>query len=512
MGLGLEYDRRTDDIHPDNLIKTFEKPIILNDEKDVRSAKEKIIRFITTTISDDVDMLPSCQCESSKEPMSIGIALGNEEKICEVCGTPIELPFEKEIKPFVFIRSPKGMEKFIAFGFLLTMSNGFSTKSFNAVRYIMDIRYLPRDAHAIEYMRNNGITDRGYNYFVQNLGHIVATLSNYTKFKTKTNTKKNKILRLYNNVKNDILSDHIYLPNKSLMLLDETNSFKYMHPSLRPLINAAMMFSAIDVEDELTPKNKENRTVSAIFAFLEFWRIHLGLMLNGQENIFRKHVYSLRSVWGMRVVMTSNTFDTAHDVIHLPWAPTIQMLSHQIVGQLCGRYGFTLEDALSKIAVASTKYDIVIDEILTNIENENFDKCIPVMLQRYPTLLPGNISYMRGIHKIEPMDLTGSVSPLSITSSNMDFDGDMGHISFIKGEKLQRQMYKLRKHVYNLDIREPRMLSRFFELTNQCVSITHSYLIDPDKVTMLVSNKDAEAVQIAIRKSIKDSGIRMYKK
>ena len=138
MSIGLKFIREGEDLHPDTLIKTYLNPIILNDEPDIRSAKERIIKFMTTTISDDVDILPSCHCESTKEPVSIGMTLGNEEKYCGICGTKVELPFEKDIMPFVFVRSPKGMAGFLDFTFLLMLMDTFYLKKFSVIHYLMD--------------------------------------------------------------------------------------------------------------------------------------------------------------------------------------------------------------------------------------------------------------------------------------------------------------------------------------------------------------------------------------
>lgn len=392
----------------------FVNELSINTDEERQQVEELIVSRYTT---DYISLLPSCRCGYTKGKFYIGTK-------CKVCLNKVTAVIDDNIQPIVWFKRPEGVGKIINIMILMMLKDRFRASGFDTIQWLIDTKYktnfkLPKVVQKLIDVN----LPRGYNNFVNNFDNIMDFLFNLKDF----NPPKRQFTHLYDLIKRErdiIFSDYLPLPNKSLLIIEDTNIRTYVDLNILKAKDAIQMLVSMDkdVYDQ-NPKFKENRLVKALNELCEFYYIFLKENVGKDIGQLRKHVFGTKTNFTFRAVMTSITEPHHYQDLHIPWSIGLTTFEPYLIKKLL-RIGFTLNNARSLILSKIEVYDELLHDLLNQIINETPDQAIPLLLLRNPTLLPGSIQKVRGaIVKTNPKDKTISSSILTVRAFNLDFDG-----------------------------------------------------------------------------------------
>lgn len=434
-----------------------EDPIYINDLPNTTEDDRKVIRdlILTRYTSDMISMLPRCSCGNTKGQFLVGVT-------CVDCGTKVTPTITKDIQPSVWVRAPAGSKWLINPIILIMMKDIFTKSGFNVIHWLMDTSYKApvKTPDVVRKIEASGI-ERGYNYFINNMGKILDYLFSLSDFKK---SKKNlnafrRLLLLYNDC---IFSQYLPLPNKSLIVFEKTSLGEYTSFDNFKILDSVLHLASID-KDFYDQRSivKENRTAKALFLLANFYETYFKQSLCGKPGQYRKHVFGTRTNFSFRAVISSNTDIHQYDEITVPWQVGLTCLRPMLINKLTKR-GYDHLSALQLIMTNIEKYNPLLDELLTEILDESTcidrdgveKRGIITLLQRNPSLLQGSFVRVRitNFHK-DPRNKTIWMSIFLCGSLNADFDGDAVNCSIILDRYMANLTYALdhRFNVYALD-------------------------------------------------------------
>lgn len=391
-------------------------PIILNDlSTSTEDDKDNINKLITTKYV-DTDLLsnePSCECGELTGGYNLSM-------ICSNCNSAVTEPFEQELKPLVWLRSPHGVNGLINPDIWSMLKDEFKKSDFNFIEWMTNTDYTPTTARPpeVDELANNGVI-RGYNNFINNFFHYIDLLYRLPYFKEKDGPSSLRIL--LNNKKDCIFSTYLPLPNKSLLIIEDNANKVYIDKMAIGAIDAIRTFGTID--DPLYGykiRQKENRTVKTIDKLAAFYKNIYGTMLAKKGGIIRKHIFGSRNHFSARAVIVSNTDAHAYDELYLGWSLAVTMLGVHIKNKLFRR-GFTPNMANSFLQQYTNKYNEDLDNIFNELLAESKDGCFWVTWNRNPSLGRGSIQRLKVTRiKKDPNDTTVTMSILDTAAFNAD--------------------------------------------------------------------------------------------
>ncbi len=421
-----------------------EPPLIINDFVDYsEEKKEEIQDLISTRLSSDMlSMMPSCECGETKGEHAIGA-------ICKSCGEPVRSSIEEDIEPFLWFRRPKGVNKLINPAIWSMINDRFKKSGFQVVRWICDPNYrtpVRQPKIIINSLVDRGI-QRGYNYFVANFDMIMDLLFSMKDFRLKKGEDRDYLRELLRRERDSIFCEYLPVPNRNLMIIENTNVARYRDPIIDGSIDAILMLASIDSpSNQFTGRVRENRTVKAIAKFAEYYENFEKTNLAGKQGIFRKHIFGTRSHFSFRAVIASLTEPHAYDEIHVPWSIGVTVFRVHLINKLLRR-GFSHNQAVGHIYAHVEKYDPLLHELITIILTESPYGGHPAIIQRNPSMLQGSAQAVRITKvKTDPRDSTVSMSILIVTAPNADFDGDALNISLSVDNFMASKWQELAPH------------------------------------------------------------------
>jgi hypothetical protein len=129
--------------------------------------------------------------------------------------------------------------------------------------------------------------ERGYNYFIDHFNDIMAILFNHKEFKKKRQVKTDYLYHLLQDFPERIFSHYIPLPNKSLLILEQNCTGRWIDPIHVGAIDAIMMIAGIDSPfSDYSVKTKERRTVKALSKLSDFYFNFYKTSLSKKPGIF----------------------------------------------------------------------------------------------------------------------------------------------------------------------------------------------------------------------------------
>lgn len=357
----------------DKLITTLrEPPVIINDlNNDSQEDKEYIKSIICTRYNTDMfSLLPSCQCGHTKGEFASGIT-------CPECGTLVKSDVESSIEPNVWFRRPAGVHKLISPIILIMLKNKFKKSGFNIIQWIIDGGYSPkvRQPDVIDKIQKMGI-QRGYNYFVDNFDSILSSLFSIREFTKQPDTPALKELLELN--RNKIFFDYIPLPNKSLMIIENTNVGTYIDNSILDALDICYTITSIDKHFyDQTQRVKENRTGKALCRLADFYEGYYKKSISPKQGQFRRHIYGSRTNFAFRAVISSITNSHDFDKIYVPWGVGLTAFKFHVLNKLLKK-GMDLNSATGLLLGHIEKYHPELDNILKELiaEAPNGITCI----------------------------------------------------------------------------------------------------------------------------------------
>lgn len=362
-------------------------PIIINDLGNVFEDNRDYIRNLIMThyTSDMISILPSCHCGRTKGEFAIDV-------LCEYCHKPVKSIINEDIEPLVWFRAPEKVASLINPTIWHMLNQRFKKSGYSVIQWICDSTYRPnvKQPAIINELADMGI-ERGYNYFVNNFYDITQLLFTHKDFKMPKSrrVKTDYLYHLMQDYPDRIFSQYIPLPNKSLLILEQNYTGRWIDAIHIGAIDAIMMIAGIDNPlSDHSLRTKERRTVKALTKLSEFYYNFYKTSLSSKHGIFRKHVFGTRSHFSFRAVISSLTNDHAYDEIHVPWSVGLTAFQPHLLNKLM-KLGIAQNDAIGMLYGHVYKYHPLLDKLLNELLDESPDRKIVCLIQRNPSLLSG---------------------------------------------------------------------------------------------------------------------------
>jgi len=478
MGVALELVDFDDMFHRG----ISKAPIIINDYSEAsEDDKESFNRLIYTKYSNDLlSNLPSCECGEVQGKLN---ARDRDQPgvICGNCHTECVAPMEQELEPIVWMRAPKEVERLMNPIMLTMLNEKFTRSGFEIIRWICDTTYKPqvRTPAIMEQVQELGI-ERGYNNFVKNFDDIIEALFDLKYGKAKRTSPTDPLHALIKMQRNCVFSEFMPLPNRALIVIEETNVGIYVDPIITGAVDAIRTMVGIDAPtSNYSTRTKENRTFKTLFGLAAFNDDLARSTLAKKEGIFRKHVFGTRSHFSCRGVITSTTDDHVYDEIYVPWGMGVASLSVHLTNKLL-RDGFEPNSAKAYLYEHAQTYSARLEGYFREFIEECPYKGLPVVFQRNPSLERGSAQAMFITRiKTQVDDPTISMSILSVVGFNADFDGDQLNCTHAIDGWSADKLQKLAPHMSVFGLDQPRAVSRNLSMPKPVVATIASWMHRP---------------------------------
>jgi hypothetical protein len=479
MGSHCNIAARTN--HPDVLLKELEGvALVINTLGNSKDEVALLKAQIETTINGDMTIRPSCPCRRTIAPLS-------SNKVCEYCKEKVSSSTEKEIKPIIFLRRPKGITHLLLPIFTMYFSVAFNHPKFDTFRYLTDPNFKANDQRLMfskEVIECN--IPRGWNNFANNVEAIMLTLqSNVKKFSTCE--KVADTIEVFRRYKDLICCRSICFTSNSLFIIEENGTGRWVDAKNIVLHNSISGFSGVDL---LATVAERERCLSMNYSIL---LAHMNALVKknfkGRNGYFRAGLVAGKGVYICRAVAAGITDPLKYDEVVLPWGIAIAMLRTHIVSKLmrsdptmtlCEKHNFIRES----INTPNEKMRLILTSLL---KSANKGRGIGILVQRFPSLQTGSFIMMwfRNFGT-NPRDNAAKFPLPSTKSLNADFDGDSFHISLLPTQTLVEGFKTMQYHTNILDPLHPKRLNENVSLTNEtytnCISRNDYYTVNPKEV------------------------------
>ena len=459
-------------------------PTIVNFIADTTSDdKKKINEMVYTTITDVFNNVPTCQCGQKKGKFRLG-------EYCTNCHSKVTEVIEEYLENKIWIQRPVGVSKLVSPQIWKMLRDKFklgNSNVFDTICYITDSKYKeppdnvkPQKAFKfIQEFKDRGFK-RSYNYFIDNLDEILEFL-----FTSKTLDKKsgNDLYRLIMENKNIILTDHVPLPNKSVLVLEESPYHKFPDPGLAHAVSAVRHVSGIDLPGRvLTSIQRQNRVSKCLTDLSNYYGETYQKVFTPKEGLFRKHVFGTRVDYSFRTVISSLTDKHRYDEIHVSWSACINVLYNHILNKLF-RLGYSPNEAFEFINSVNLEYNAEMERIINELISEAGPDGICCLVNRNPSLGRGSIQrvYITKI-KTDVRDITTSISILICPAMNADFDGDSINFMLALDKKSEHRARLLAPETNIFDLHSIHGVSDVVSIPKPVAGTFASWLDSPDMV------------------------------
>lgn len=475
----------------DELIENGVAPVIINDLPSATEDDRKRIKELTITqlSSDTISLVPTCgvSCNKTRGRYAIGTT-------CPHCGNVVESTVADNAKSVLWLRAPKGVNTMMTPVMTRMLSSYFTKAGYDAIAWLTDSGYSPVSRVPLEIeklaRRNHG---RDLNYFSENFDQILADLMDI--FPEKSNRPYNELHRFIQENRHKIFSRYLPLPSKNLFVVNKTVLGVYMELSIQDSLDIIYHFVSIDRDFyDRSPKVIMNRTARCLYRQSLFYDSYIRTNMQPKPAHMRRHLYGSRNVFSGRAVIISMTDPHRYDTVGIPWRMAVPMFQHDLSGIL-QREGMTHNEALGHIMRHVCVYDERICRHLKDIfsqastskrskyglTEETESRGPAFLLHRNPTLGPGSMQRFFGILKEDPRDPCISMSILTVTSPNADFDGDALGLLYSRDKKMA-DFWDIYSPEYNtFELNTPGEVSSNIALTKPVVMSGGAWMDDPDE-------------------------------
>lgn len=415
-------------------------PIIINDFNDcsmtaLKAFKEQI--FTRYQPNDVLTNTPRCECNHTRGKKYLGV-------VCDHCNKPVLNIREQKLESLVWLRQPKRVAALINPTIWTILSNHFKKGRFNVIHYLCDTRYPIPDKPPKIFAQLQALNiPRGYNRFVRDFfethddeGRVIGpgiidkllTIADFRKKKQDNPNEVHHILRLLHMNREKIFSERLALPNKTLLVVEDTDMAVYVDSNVPIAIDA--IESLIGLDDPLnnySAEMRQNRVVRAIAQMATYYQEFNKKSFSSKEGISRKHLAATRCDWSFRAVITSLTADHHHRELHIPWGVAIGLLRLHLAKKLKDR-GWLPNEIWRFLSRYASEYNPLLDELFKELIAESRHtlgetqlRGLPTIFQRNPSLGLGSMQlfYITQV-KTDPADQTASLSILTVRGFNAD--------------------------------------------------------------------------------------------
>jgi hypothetical protein len=456
----------------DALYKQQKVVLLLNDlpyvTKEDRAAFNSII--MTTYDNDVLSNVPSCACTGYDEGLK---GMFNVGRLCKRCGFEVKHPSEDAIDLRTWMKVPDGIKGFIIPVVWVQLTNLLNPTSYNLLVWLTDSKSIPplritKDTkNRILYFESIG-WKRGLNSFIENFDQFLDILAIMTK-------KKKRAMEYINylsTVKDRLFPQYLPMPNKALLVLENTQIGAFADRlTVTGAIDAARNIASLSMPRSrpFSIEKVEGKVVSIIGNLVSYYTSSIKNTLCSKKGWLRGQLFSSRSHFCLRAVITSLTDPHRYDELYIPWAQGLELLKVHIISILLKR-GYSFSAAANLVESSGNVYVPLLDEIMEKIindskipysvnNNDNYDSLlnkpfdfgtssgISSIFQRNPSMgrLSAQNQYITGVKK-DVLDRTISMSPLATKGPNADFDGDEMNLYLLMDQRMQEAGKLLESH------------------------------------------------------------------
>jgi len=402
-------------ISHDELFQEVRNKILLNNISltNMADVKDKIY----TIYEKDISLIPQCSCGYYKGEYLKG-------EICPRCKEVVTSVYD-ELKPVFWVYKFREDLPFINPKFWAMLSRVIY-KNLDALRYLADTNYNPKNKPPIFEHLKILLGGRGYKKVVNNLEKIILYLLSNSSYKTKSKRDKlNLLLKIYREEKDKIFSNYLPLFDRKLFVMEKDIRGNFTSHVLSDAIDIAtdivLTVNSLDVSE----RKLENKTGKLISSIATLFTKYLTEFVAKKGGLLRRNIYGSRSHFTFRYVISSLDPRYDYDIIRVPWEVGPVVFRPHLLGKLLRR-GFSLKEAQKLLDKSVKHYHPLLDELMQELIDESPYKGIPCLANRNPSLGKGSIHlvYITEFKK-DPEETTVDLSVLIAPSLNADYDGAM---------------------------------------------------------------------------------------
>lgn len=483
MGVHLELEDFTHLYYQ----RASREPTIVNDVADsTEQQKEAFNKKIMTTYAGDLlSNLPTCECGVTHGEPDIGVT-------CPECKTKVQAHMDQALEPLLWVRKPNGVTGLINPNIWLMLKKKFTRSGFEIVRYLCDTNYKPT-------VKRPGIMKevdafnipRGLNNFIANFDKIMNILFGLKAYRLKGG-EVDPLLELLRKSKNQIFSDYIPVPNKALIVIEESNMGTWIDPIIVGAVDAIRMMVGIDLEgNNLQLWVKENRVVKMIAHLAAYYEGLYKTTLAKKPGILRKHVFGSRSHFSFRAVISSLTAAHDYDEIHIPWGIAVSVLKVHLTNKLF-KEGMNPNQVTGFLNEHAQKHHPLLERLFKELIAESPFRGIPCVMQRNPSLERGSAQsvFITRVNS-DPMVPTVAISILAVNGLSADFDGDSINFTLPLDIYTTEALRPLSGHMSTFDLNSPRKVSRNLAMPKPPIATIANWMhfdesyFDPSKASRM---------------------------
>lgn len=399
--------------------------IIVNDLSTNSEEKRNQLnnQIYTQYSSDLLESVPSCECGKTAGQYNVGVK-------CSHCATECASSIETTLKPVLWFRAPDGVSSLINPTIWAMLTKRLRKKQFDVLRWMCDSDYKAqiKAPPEVAMIRALGIP-RSLNHFVDNFDQVLSTLFSFDSYRY--NGPVDYLQCLINENKDAVFTNYVPLPNRSLLIIENTNVGRFADKTIIGLIDAVKLMCSVDTPDCLYGTHvKENRAARAMALNAEFHPEYAKQNIGRKPGLARQHIFGSSSHFSFRAVVTSLTEKHEHDEIHIPWGVACTVLRYHILNKL-HRYGFNSIQASSFINYYSAIYHPLLDKIFNELIEETASGGIPCSINRNPSLHRGSFQSVR-ITKVKTDPNQASVSFSILITPPLNADKSSIKCMFLK--------------------------------------------------------------------------------
>jgi len=408
----------------DNMYFATERKILVNNFRQYELGPDELSKLLFSVYKDEITLIPKCECGELQGRYNLG-------KICPRCNTTVAETFDS-LKPILWIEKFRDDLPFIS-PFFWTQMRMLLYKKMDAMRWLADTQYNPRNVPPFLHSIKELIGGRGYRNVINNIDKILLYVINNSIFKSNGKDKKaKKLLKLYKENKDLIFSSFLPIPNKRLFIMEISSGGDTYTTTLPAdiidIVRDGVKYANMDPDS----KKVENGTAAIISNISKMFMKYVKEKMASKSGLVRKHIYGTRSHFTFRAVITTLPSREDYDVMHVPWLVGPVVYRPHLLNKLMKR-GYTYKEASDLLFKAVTKYYPIIDELLQELIDESPYKGLPVLFNRNPSLGQSSINqYYITKFKTDLNDWTISVSLLLAKLFNFDIDGDEEKYSILR--------------------------------------------------------------------------------
>lgn len=422
-------------------VRMTRPPLIANDiDTSTKEGEEQIQSILYTRYyGDSISPIPMCACGRTIGGVNYGL-------LCPDCGTRCENPLERPIDTTLWIKALPDVHKFIAPGAWVVLSDVFSVKNgWNLMEWLVNPDFpnptIENKFYPIVSKLDITPDKRSLNYFYHHFEEVMYQILVQMVLKKKprdvpglTNEQivdlyrglreeqidayhllldtpigvkleDEKILaafiKKYRAEKGRIFTQYLPMPSSAGIVLESNPTGTWYDKVMLIAVDAMYAITNFNrsIQDK-TPKMQNAKMVYAINKMAEYSNAYIRERMMGKKRIMRSHYYGGRQPFSMRCVIGPIIGPHVHDELHLPWAPSVQMLRLHITNKLFKmgehpEFGRWTPKTIERFIDGYTnRYHPLLDMIFQELIIESRGG-IRGLFNRPPSLEKGSIQHLR---------------------------------------------------------------------------------------------------------------------